>query len=63
MVDLRLSVAAAHVAARGDSDSMCCAWKRVPAWIDSIFAWFCRSMDYLLFYGNGWLNRAWRQWI
>jgi hypothetical protein len=29
MVDLRLGVAAAHVATGGDSDSMCCAWKSV----------------------------------
>ncbi len=44
MVDLRLGIAVACVVAKGDSKSICRAWRHVPAWIRSIFAGFCRSM-------------------
>ena len=42
--------------AMNDSEDRCRAWSHVPAWICSIFAWFCRSMNDLSFSSIGSLN-------
>ena len=47
------------MAAGGDSESMCCAWRRVLHRIGLIFAPFSSSAEDILRCGVGFVNRIW----